>query len=285
MKKEPEAVRKDYSFLLAMSTESLNEILCRDIDLDKDESDTDLILNVLEVLEARTAESGADTEMDMKTALNDLHDRARQRERMFADIKDVDDSENKVHIKRFWIKFAGIAAVIVLILAIGFTTATALGYDLWEGMAHWTKETFGFGENKSAFIADDNFSVFEETIIKNNISIAILPNWLPSQYAIIDTKEYDDQNSHRIVAMAVSDNDTLVIHITSYPGKDSGIRFYEMNRDSVWQYESNGIKHYIMENDEASQIVWARENFQIVLEFSNRKIDAKRIIDSIYGVN
>lgn len=164
MKKEPEAVQKDYSFLQAMSTESLNEILRRDIDLEKDESDTDLILNVMEVLEARAAESRGDIGMNTETALNDLHDRVRQRERMFADIENLEDADHSAHTKRHWLRIAGIAAVIVLVLTIGFSTASAMGYDIWGGMVHWTKETFGFGERESAFAHDDTFSELERTL-------------------------------------------------------------------------------------------------------------------------
>ena len=285
MKKEPEAVQKDYSFLQAMSTESLNEILRCDIDLEKDESDTDLILNVMEVLEARAAESGADTGMDMETALNDLHDRVRQRERMFADIENLEDADNSVRTKRHWLRIAGIAAVIALVLTIGFSAASAMGYDIWGGMVHWTKETFGFGDEQPAFYNDEKYVKLKDTLKENEVSIPVLPNWLPAQYFVSDIREYNDRDMCRIVAMATADDKSLYFQLVKYSDEDPGSRLYEMEGDSIQQYESHGVIHYIMVNDDSFQIVWARERYQIILEISDStisEIDLKRVIDSIY---
>ena len=55
-----------------------------------------------------------------------------------------------------------------------------------------------------------------------------------------------------------------------------------MDGDSVQKYVSNGITHYIMTNEDYIQIVWARNNYQTALQFSDSSIDANRIIDSIY---
>jgi hypothetical protein len=284
VKKDSALIQKDYSFLQEMSTEELQEILCRDMDLDRDESDVDLILNVMEVLDARENESKS--EQDTENALVKLRELIDSRDAMFAEAvssgKNNSSREKSGRNKRLWLRIGSIAAIVVLVISIGFTAANAKGYDLWGGMVRWTKETFSFGEKKAAFSTNETFEELKEALIQNGITIPVLPTWLQEQYTFDDIRVYSEPSGCRITAIATSNENTLFYQLTSINENDPGDRKYEINGDSVQQYDVNGITHYYMTNEDSVLIIWANNNCQIMMEFSDSNIDAQKIIDSIY---
>jgi hypothetical protein len=266
-----------------MSTEDLNKLLQEDMELNQDESDMDLIVKVLEVLEER--ETG-NSDSDMEAALDQLHNRIGLYERMFAGIDDTDTTDNALpktaQTRRYWYRFVGVAAAIVLLIVIGISSASAMGYDLWGGVVHWTEEMFSFGEKQPAFSADERYHELENTLAEHDIIIPVLPKWLPEQYTIEETMVVEDPDLLRIVAMAYANGNSMIIQVIDYNGVSTGNRIFEIDGDSVKKHEAHGVTHYYMTNDDSLQIVWAREHYQVQMDFSDSSIDAQRIIDSIY---
>lgn len=283
MKKDSELIQKDFSFLQKMSTEELQEILRRDMDLDEDESDMDLVLNVMEVLEARENES--ESEQDAENALVKLRELINSRAAMFAEdvsSENINSPDKPRRSELLWLRIGSVAALVALVISIGFTAANAKGYDLWGGMVRWTRETFSFGEKKAAFSTNETFEELKEALIQNGITIPVLPTWLQEQYTFDDIRVYSEPSGCRITAIATSNENTLFYQLTSITENDPGDRKYEINGDSVQQYDVNGITHYYMTNEDSVLIIWANNNCQIMMEFSDSNIDAQKIIDSIY---
>lgn len=283
MKKDSELIQKDFSILQKMSTEELQEILRRDMDLDKDESDMDLVLNVMEVLEARENEN--ESEQDAENALVKLRELINSRDAMFAEdvsSENINSPDKPRRSELLWLRIGSVAALVALVISIGFTAANAKGYDLWGGMVRWTKETFSFGEKKAAFSSNETYAELKEVLTSQGIVIPVLPTWLPEQYTFEDVRMFEDPSRCRITALAGADNQSFCFQLVKYNNINSGDRIYEVNGDSVQQYNVNAITHYIMRNEDAIQIVWARDLYQIVLEFSDSTINAEKVIDSIY---
>ena len=283
MKKEIKPIQKDYSFLQAMSTEELQEILRRDMDLNQDESDIDLVLKALEVLESR--EKDSESENEEEDALNQLRETIKHREAMFADAAPLTESDSlhtkSDHKKHLWLRIASIAAVFVLVVTIGFTAANAMGHDLWGGVVKWTKDTFRFGEKTIAFSPNETLDELKTVLEEDGITFPVLPNWLPDQYSFEDIQVFKEPAGCRITAFATSNEKMLFLHLTDIKGTDPGDRKYEINGDSVEQYVVNGTTYYSMTNDDSKQIIWAKDNYQILLEFSDSSVNTKKIIDSI----
>lgn len=284
MKKDSALIQKDYSFLQEMSTEELQEILRRDMDLDRDESDVDLILNVMEVLDARENESKS--EQDTENALVKLRELIDSRDAMFAEAVSSGEKnssrEKSGRNKRLWQRIGSIAAIVVLVISIGFTAANAKGYDLWGGMVRWTKETFSFGEKKESFDRNVAFANLDAILQDLGITEPTLPTWLPEQYFCEDIQVFESPSERRISAFATANKNSLFIHITETIQEDTNPRHYEISDDSVYTYEVHGVTHYIAKNNNSTRIVWANGNIQVELEFIAFSLDAKRIIDSIY---
>jgi hypothetical protein len=283
VKKDSELIQKDFSFLQKMSTEELQEILRRDMDLDEDESDMDLVLNVMEVLEARENES--ESEQDAENALVKLRELINSRAAMFAEdvsSENINSPDKPRRSELLWLRIGSVAALVALVISIGFTAANAKGYDLWGGMVRWTKETFSFGEKKESFDRNVAFANLDAILQDLGITEPTLPNWLPEQYFCEDIQVFESPSERRISAFATANKNSLFIHITETIQEDTNPRHYEISDDSVYTYEVHGVTHYIAKNNNSTRIVWANGNIQVELEFIAFSLDAKRIIDSIY---
>ena len=283
MKKDSELIQKDFSFLQKMSTEELQEILRRDMDLDEDESDMDLVLNVMEVLEARENES--ESEQDAENALVKLRELINSRAAMFAEdvsSENINSPDKPRRSELLWLRIGSVAALVALVISIGFTAANAKGYDLWGGMVRWTKETFSFGEKKESFDRNVAFANLDAILQDLGITEPTLPNWLPEQYFCEDIQVFESPSERRISAFATANKNSLFIHITETIQEDTNPRHYGISDDSVYTYEVHGVTHYIAKNNNSTRIVWANGNIQVELEFIAFSLDAKRIIDSIY---
>ena len=108
MSSEEQTSSRDYSFLQSLSTKKLQDILRRDMALDRGESDSELIWKLMEALAARDAECGR--ESDEERALVGLRETISRREAMFAGIG-VPEADGSPLLwrgrgKRFWFPFS-----------------------------------------------------------------------------------------------------------------------------------------------------------------------------------
>ena len=271
--------------LQAMSTEELREILRRDMDSDRDESDMDLILRVMEELEKR--EKTETTEDDTEASLNKLRELIARREEMFAETEIEEGVETQPkksgQIRPLWHRLAGIAAVIVLVISIGFSAARASGYDLWGGIVHWTETSLYFGEKDRAFSPDMTYQGLQSVLEQNGVTIPVLPHWLPEPYIFDDIQTFDTPKTTQISARGIFQNKMMSVEVEVIKDDEVPIaRIYEKDEEPVRQVEYAGITHYIMKNTDSTVIVWVRENKQIALCFAGSEIDAEKIIESIY---
>jgi hypothetical protein len=287
VKAEKAPIQKDYSFLQKMSTEDLEQLLLEDYDLSKDESDMDLISKALEVLEKREKGSNGKTDNeDIDAELNQLHEKIGIYERIFAGIDDTHASDSSqtrtIMSKRLWYRLAGIAAAAILVVAMGVSTASAMGYDLWGGIARWTTEAFSFGKKESSFTPDEKYHELENTLVENDIVFPVLPKWLPNEYSVDEIMVFSNPDLLRITAVSYADENRLFFQVFKYLSDAQPERVFEADGDTIEKYSTNGIMHYILKNENTIQIVWARENCQVQIVFSDSSIDVTRIIESIY---
>lgn len=283
----------DYSFLRTMSTEELQEILRRDMDLDRDDSDTELIWHIMETLAAREPESAP--EHDEESALTSLRERIEQRRQLFAGANEPEGageaSLKPGRVRHFWRRFAVAAAAAVLVLALGLTAAGAKGYDLWGSMLRWANGSFAFGpEQETSFDYRAAFSELDAALREQNVLCPVLPRWLPTQYRCEHIRIIDQPKSTLVVAMASDGSNNLMIHVENNHTEEPSERRYEGDEDTVRQIEANGIVHYVMKNGDSVLVVWTRGNIQAALNFSGPDFsdldsfekDLRHIIGSIY---
>ena len=151
--------RNAYSKFEHMSTEDLETILRLDYQLPEGEGlDPDTILAITEVIANREESDSAPQYPDTDTAWNDFLTKYRPHGGSFLDaeadtVSKQEQSKSNLgdspavqrrRSMRWLTRTALVAAIIAALLLATTVTASAFGYDLWNVIAEWSKETFTF---------------------------------------------------------------------------------------------------------------------------------------------
>ncbi len=269
---------RDYR-LEQMSDEDLRQILREDAsNLEGEDTDMELILRVMEVLAARREKQGEGT--SPAEALDSFNKNYCTSKENILISEKVKGTANK-HSAGLWKRLVAVAAVLALLAAFGAVTASAWGFDLWDVISRWTKETFHFStygeepvENGQAPCAS-----LQAALDENMITQKLVPTWLPDGYTedIIDVQESPHQRS--ICAQYLLENKAIIIRITDYLGKNPNQ--VEQSGDLLEVYTLGEIQYYIFKNHEQMQAVWTNGTFEGCI-FGNLTLDEiKMMIASI----
>ncbi|MGI5985059.1 MAG: DUF4367 domain-containing protein [Clostridiales bacterium] len=290
-----------------MSTVELEEILRQDSEIPSgEESDIDAILYIMEVIARREKENPTGRFCDVHTAWEsfkrDYSFSADDGYSIYDDGITLDVIENKnaasvkdpTHVRRTRFRsfgrIASIAAVIVLVIALGTATAYAAGFDLWGFIAEWTRETFSFtssaeplpqvnqssenGERKS-------FSSLEEAVSYYDISEPLVPAWIPKGYSLISVEAAEGLGNNNLIASYRSESEELIISIAEIPNGHTSV--HEKDGGKVTVHKAGNTEHYIMTNEGRLKVVWTRSNFECAINGKISIEEAQKMIDSIYG--
>ena len=306
MSESKEHFHRDFSMFDEMGTEELNEILRQDSQLpDGEESDTDAILYIMEVIEKRSQELPASDFEDVDRAWDSFNQHYRfvsSDERPLFDLDDEpqqNDTSDKMQIlqpaphsnahphKRVLRTASTLAAVIAVLLATSLT-AYALGFNLWGAIANWTKETFGFTATESAQTiapsAAKEIPVPLTTIAKemdtHDVPIAILPSYIPDGYAESEF-QYDETAESMIFYCLLEKGDSsIVLLYNAFFGGQAHSQF-EKDTAGPEQYEYNGTMYYIMTNEGVYFATWTAGNIECNITGVTVHDEIIKIIQSI----
>ena len=171
-----------------MSTEELQQILREDASKPEgEETNMEALLYVMKVLANRrqAQNEGKSPEEALGSFMQNYYvedDKSSGSER---------NSSSRKHnpgYRRWMSGLIAAAAMFVLILGSSLT-ASALGFDLWDIILKWTKETFHLGYSTSVVeTADPNeksvevFLGLQEALDDYDIEIPLVPTWIPEGY-------------------------------------------------------------------------------------------------------
>lgn len=289
---------RDYSKFDNMSTEMLEDILRADSHLPDDEnSDTDAILYIMEVIAKREKEHSTGKFTDVRDAWasfsenympyiedgKSLYD--------FGDEKEIGviqtPSVQRQLKKRRLMRVACVAAAVTVLLLASTITASAFGFDLWGAVAKWTKDTFGFSISKVEGSPQINGEIDEnslqDTLNKYGITAELAPKWFPEGYSMKNIN-VDETPAQTIIAAQYSgQNGDILLNIILLAKPST--RTYEKDGENVTIYLKNGIEHYIMSNLDQIKIVWQSENLECSISGPFTQNEAEKMIDSIYERN
>lgn len=268
----------DLSNYDAMTTEELEEILRLDAQApEEQESDTEMILYVMEVLAARKRNNSHTG----KTAL-EAYESFKQN--YLPEVDNIEPtSEVPTNIKIAfprWLRSLTAAAAVLAILLVGSVTAQAFGLNIWEAVVKWTQETFQFGEWGNANVDSDlPYASLREALEKGEIITALAPNWLPSGYELVDIKV--DIKPLQTAYKAKYTNGEQVLRITVQDYLDKIPVYVEQSDGLVEEYEVAGVTYYLFKNNERTQAVWIVDSFECTILGDLTIEELKLMIDSI----
>lgn len=272
---------RDFSQYDTMETEELEHILRLDAEAPEGaESDTELLLYVMEVLASRRN----NTNITGNTAQQAWE--SFQKYYMPEECLDVESKKECKRIAAPWVRrIIATAAVVALIVFIPITAKAFGQEDIWNVIAHWAMETFSFvnGENSEISEPDINhkeeYTSLQELLADYNRDDSIVPSWIPDGYTL-EKIEQDITPVRESYRATYKNNERILkIRIQTYLDNDPGI--IEINEDLIEVYESNGIEFYIFSNHNQNRTVWITDSYECYIAGDISIDEMKKMIDTI----
>lgn len=276
-----ENLNRDFSKYEAMSTEELEEILRLDAEAPEGaQSDTELVLYILEVLASR------------RKTTNITGNTAQEAWESFQQNYMPEEPQKPVGTKKpvLWMrKLAAAAAVVALLIFIPISARALTLEEMWDIFARWAKETFSFVSGESAEVSepspedDDAYSSLQEMLLEENCDPSIVPTWIPDGF-VLEKIEKDSSPILEIYTVLYLDRDReLRIQISTYLSED--IRNHEVENDSVEIYTHNGIDYYFLKNVDQHRVFWMVDSYECDISGDVSIDELKKMIDSIQKGN
>ena len=268
----------DLSKYDAMTTEELEEILRLDVQApEEQESDTDTILYVMEVLTEREKNNSHTG----KTALEAFES--------FKQNYMPEDDNNEVPYREpiktqsgfpRWLRSLTAAAAVLAILVLGSVTAKAFGFDIWEAVVKWTQETFHFGEWSNSEISNNlRFASLQEALEEGNTPSWLVPTWIPDGIDLVDITV--DQTPLQKIYIAKYANGEQILRITVQDYLDGFPSYVEQSDGLIEEYEVSGVTYYLFANYDNVKAVWIVDSCECYISGNVTIEELKMMIDSI----
>ena len=291
---------QDHSKFDNMSTAELNEYLRQDSYCE--DSNLDDILYVMEVLERREKEDGNYSPPDVQKAWAEFQKYYNTEDNDGKPLHDFDDefdykfgskptaeitSIKKAHkgLSRTVKSLISVAAAIFVVI-IGSVTAKALGYDIWDAVIVWTKDTFGFettvNEPKpTPYVKQipEELVDLKNLMIEHGLSDELIPGYIPEGYKMSNL-EYDDLGNTDTIFCQLSNGANDIMLIYSIHSGDSTSFQLEKDDLSPEKYESGGTTYYIMSNMDDYLVTWLSDNVECTISGIPSRDEALKMIAS-----
>lgn len=268
----------DLSKYDAMTTEELEEILRLDAQApEEQESDTEMILYIMEVL-AKREKNNSHTR---KSAL-EAYESFKQNYMPEEDNTVISYQAPAKTKKRFphWLRSLTAAGIVLVILVFGSVTAKAFGIDIWESVVKWTQETFHFGEwGNNDEHNNLPYASLQEALEKGNTPSDLVPTWFPAGYELVDIKVEQTPLKNKYVAQYK--NGELVFKITVQDCLNGDPVYIEQNEGLIEQYKVSGITYYLFADNNVGKAVWINSSCECCISGNVTIDELKLMINSI----
>lgn len=260
----------DLSQYDAMTTEELEEILR--LDAQDEESDTEKILYIMEVLAQRNKQNSHTGNTALKA-----YESFKQHY--------MPETDNKIPVKTRrrmprWVRSLTATAAVIAILLVSSVTAKAFGFNFWKTVIQWTQETFHFGQwGESNANNSLQFDSFQDALEQGNIPASLAPTWIPDGYSLVDITEERSPIKKTYTAKYTNAEKILLITVRDY--LDKSPYYVEQSDGLVEEYEVSGITYYLFSNLEYNRATWMFESCECDISGDVTIKELKTMIDSI----
>lgn len=272
-----ENLNRDFSKYEAMETEELEEILRLDVEAPEGtESDTELLLFILEVLASRNHTK------------NITGNNAQKAWESFEQNYMPVESQKPAKAKKTapWLRrLAAAAAIFALLIFIPISTNALTLDEILEIFSRWTKETFSFVSSGNAEISepisDDgrSFSSLQEMLQASNRDASIVPTWIPSGFSLERVEKDITPIQETYIARYVNGDQVFRIRVQNY--LDDDFQKIETNQQYSEIYSVGNQDYYIFHNNKQNQAIWTRDSYECTISGNLSIEEMKLMIDSI----
>ena len=266
---------QDFSKYDSMSIGELEEILRADAQgPERDDSDVDEILYVMEVLAKKRRQNG----IAGKTAL-EAYQEFQQHYRPMVEERSMPKHKSNIIPFR---RIAAVAASLVLVFSLSVTANAFSFRDVWDAVVNWAQETFSFsmGVEVSEPTPSDtlHYQSLQDVLSESKVNVN-LPTWLPDGYILSDIIVDQNPKQDSYVAIYTSDYGMIKISVQSYLyGRPEQVETSDCLHEV---YSPVGIDYYIMQNNLLTQASWTTDLYECYISGDISIDEIKQILDSI----
>lgn len=292
---------QDHSKFDNMSTAELNEYLRQDSYCE--DSNLDDILYVMEVLERREKEDGNYSPPDVQKAWAEFQKYYNTEDNDGKPLHDFDDEFDDmfgseptaeiISIKKArkglsrTVKLLTSVAAAIFVVIIGSVTAKALGYDIWDAVIVWTKDTFGFETTVNEPKPSEYVKQIPEELVElknlmteHGLSDELIPGYIPEGYKMSNL-EYDNLGDADTIFCQLSNGANDIMLIYSIHSGNSNSFQLEKDALSPEKYESGGTTYYLMSNMDDYFVSWLTGNVECTILGIPSHDEALKMITSL----
>lgn len=272
-----ENLNRDFSRYDAMETAELEEILRLDAEAPEGaESDTELILYILEVLASR------------RNAKNITGNTAQEAWESFQQNYMPEEPQKSVNAKKpvFWLrKLAAAAAVVALLILIPISANALTLEEVWDIFARWAKETFSFVSGEDTEISEpspedeDACLSLQEMLLEEKRDPSIVPTWIPDGFALEKIEKNSSPIQEMYTGLYLDGSKELQVQIKTHLSAD--IQNNEIENDPIEIYSHEGIDFYIFANVDQLRAIWLVDSYECLISGDVSIDELKMMIDSI----
>lgn len=266
----------DFSKYDSMSIGKLEEILRADAHgPERDDSDVDEILYVMEVLAKKRQQNG----IAGKTALEAYQEFQQYYRPMVEERSMPKHKSNIIPFRRI----AAIAACLVLVFSFA-TSANAFCFrDVWNAVVTWAQETFSFsmGVEVSKPEEDDllEYTSIQEVLDANGRNPSVAPTWIPNGYTLDEIIIDKTPLQESYIVVYTNGNTSFRITIQSFVSVRPEQYEQGMGFDQI--YSASGTDYYIISNYDKVRVAWVNDMYECNISGALSIDEVKAMIDSI----
>ena len=308
---------KDYSKYDRMSTESLEELLRLDAELpDGEGPDIDEILYISEVIAKREKEhpTGRYPEIDVDAAWENFQTKYLPYMTDGRSLYDFDDEEpghtegqnagtdspSPTGRKRIFLRgrrrlsrVVSFAAVIAVLLGLMTATAYAMGYDLWNVIAQWTKDTFTFvsvskfndEEIPSTSTTEGEYADLQAALDAYGITEQLSPTWIPEGFKLelVSVDEGAEDVKAIFCACYRFDKRSIIVQINMHQTpEEASYATWQKDDMDVDTVEISNCIFYTMQNAGRECAIWTKGPFECNINGNISSDELHKMINSIF---
>ncbi len=257
--------------------EKLYRILYEASAVDEVSMDTDLIDECIKAINLIEGKEEYLSEEKMKT----------MRQNVDQAYKEWQSSQHKTLVGK---RIAQVAAAFILIFFTSSTVASALGYNLFQSVVNWGKDTFNLS-TQSQPVEEGNSNVAEmktyssiQEVIKDIPVKPLLPQWVPEGFAFKYGETFKLQNHSKALLYFQEDSGKVIVFdLSIYAEGEQAVADtnFEKDENLVEVYEKDNIKYYILRNLGQTQAIWSHNNTVYNISGDISADELIKIIDSM----
>ena len=178
-----------------------------------------------------------------------------------------------------------VTAAVLAFFICGATVASALGFNVFQAIADWTAEQFGFVRAGKEDVGSEDDPLWSlRVIVMDKCDVPSVPTWVPEGTQAKENVSIEERSDRTIIRCGYeAQHSEFTIHIIIYntiPEDYTGT--YQKDGDGVECYEAGTVTHYLMDNNDRSSAAWTNGRLEGHIQGDLSINDLKNMIDSIY---